>query len=151
VEGDNSYMKALYLGQMVRRIILAETDPTWIDNRDYYGNKRIELAGSLLALMFEDLFKYLNHDLKMIADKNLPKIKAAQFDITRHMREDTISNGLEAALSSGNWNIKRFRMARKGVTGVLSRLSYISALGNNCSLMPNIFVAKFFFEDYFYL
>jgi DNA-directed RNA polymerase III subunit RPC2 len=75
----------------------------------------------------------------------LPKIKAAQFDITRHMREDTISNGLEAALSSGNWNIKRFRMARKGVTGVLSRLSYISALGNNCSLMPNIFVANFFF------
>jgi DNA-directed RNA polymerase III subunit RPC2 len=66
VEGDNSFMKVLYLGQMVRRIILAENDPTWIDNRDYYGNKRIELAGSFLALMFEDLFKHLNHDLKVI-------------------------------------------------------------------------------------
>ncbi|CAB3370719.1 Hypothetical predicted protein [Cloeon dipterum] len=129
VEKDNAYMKVLYLGQMVRRIILAETDPTWIDSRDYYGNKRIELAGSLLALMFEDTFKFLNTDLKNTANNHLTKIKASQFDISRHIREDKVTNGIETALSTGNWNIKRFRMARKGVTGILSRLSYISALG----------------------
>lgn len=107
----------------------AELNEAAVDDRDYYGNKRLELAGSLLSLMFEDLFKRFNWELKMIADKNIPKIKAAQFDVVKHMRAAQISIGLETAISTGNWTIKRFKMERAGVTQVLSRLSYISALG----------------------
>ncbi|XP_001607116.2 DNA-directed RNA polymerase III subunit RPC2 [Nasonia vitripennis] len=125
----NFKLKATYLALMVRKVMIAQTDGKLVDDRDYYGNKRLELAGSLLALMFEDLFKRFNWDLKTIADKNIPKIKAAQFDIVKHMRHDSITNGLAVAISSGNWTIKRFKMERHGVTQVLSRLSYISALG----------------------
>ena len=42
---------------MLRRMLCALLDPSLIDDRDYYGNKRLELAGGLLALLFEDLFK----------------------------------------------------------------------------------------------
>ncbi len=42
---------------MMRRMLYAMLDPSFIDDRDYYGNKRLELAGGLLALLFEDLFK----------------------------------------------------------------------------------------------
>ncbi|GFH28944.1 DNA-directed RNA polymerase subunit beta, partial [Haematococcus lacustris] len=84
----------------------------------------------LVALLFEDLFKRLNSDLKRLADAALSKAnRASQFDISKSIRTDTITYGLDSALSSGNWTIKRFRMERKGVTQVLSRLSFIVGVG----------------------
>ena len=48
---------------MVRRVIQAQSNKQFMDDRDYYGNKRLELAGSLLSLMFEDLFKRFNFEV----------------------------------------------------------------------------------------
>lgn len=130
VENHNFRMKCIYLALMVRRVILAEKDVVRVDDRDYYGNKRLELAGQLLALLFEDLFKKFNAELKRIADHTIPRQRATQFDIVRHMRQDQITNGLVNAISTGNWSVKRFKMDRAGVTQVLTRLSYISILGH---------------------
>uniref|UniRef100_A0AC35TZ87 DNA-directed RNA polymerase subunit beta n=1 Tax=Rhabditophanes sp. KR3021 TaxID=114890 RepID=A0AC35TZ87_9BILA len=127
--GGDMKMKAIYLGIMLRRLLEAEQNICDVDDRDFYGNKRIELAGSLISLMFEDLFKRFNNELKRIADNSLGKTLAAPLDIVKHMRQDMITNGLTNALATGNWTIKRFKMERHGVTQVLSRLSYISALG----------------------
>ena len=66
VENFNFKMKAIYMALMVRRVIEAQHDEKLADDRDYYGNKRMELAGSLLALLFEDLFKRHNWDLKLV-------------------------------------------------------------------------------------
>jgi len=129
VEKFNFRMKALYLALMVHRVILAQKNAAPVDDRDYYGNKRLELAGQLLSLLFEDLFKKFNSELRRIADQTIPKQRAAPFDIAKHMRQDQITNGLTNAISTGNWTVKRFRMERAGVTQVLSRLSFISALG----------------------
>jgi DNA-directed RNA polymerase III subunit RPC2 len=56
-------MKAIYLAVMLRRIILAKLGKINVDDRDYYGNKRLELAGQLIALLFEDLFKRFNTEV----------------------------------------------------------------------------------------
>lgn len=45
-------------------MLCAMLDPAFIDDRDYYGNKRLELAGGLLGLLFEDLFKRMCTDLR---------------------------------------------------------------------------------------
>lgn len=60
----NFKLKAAYLALMVRRVILAKGEQVKGDDRDYYGNKRLELAGQLLSLLFEDLFKKFNSEVK---------------------------------------------------------------------------------------
>lgn len=89
-------------------------------------------AGQLLSLLFEDLFKKLNNDMKMNIDKILKKpSRTEEFDASTLLATgaNLITQGMNRAISTGNWSVKRFKMERAGVTHVLSRLSYISALG----------------------
>ena len=89
-------------------------------------------AGQLLALLFEDLFKTFNVMLKSGIDKVLKKpSRTTEFDAfnTMQFTGDLITSGFVRAISTGNWSLKRFKMDRAGVTHVLSRLSFISALG----------------------
>ena len=126
----NFQAKVLYLALMVRRVCIGIRDLSTLDDKDYYGNKRLELAGQLLSLLFEDLFKRFNFELKKQIEQVLSKPNRAEaFDALKSIRQDTITNGLINAISTGNWNVKRFRMERAGVTQVLSRLSFIGALG----------------------
>lgn len=132
VQSMNFRPKALYIAFMTRRVLQAMHDPKLVDDRDYVGNKRLELAGQMLALLFEDLFKDFVRQVKVNMDKHLKKPNPTQeFDPVHIIQgnESRITQGMERAISTGNWTLKRFRMDRAGVTHVLSRLSYIAALG----------------------
>ncbi|KAF2858486.1 beta and beta-prime subunits of DNA dependent RNA-polymerase [Piedraia hortae CBS 480.64] len=126
------YPKALYLAFMGRRVIMAMHSEKQLDDRDYLGNKRFELAGQMIALLFEQLFKdycgQLKKDMDTQLKKNNPTKEFNAYD-TMMMHSNFISDGLERAIATGTWNLKRFRMDRAGVTHLVSRLSYISALG----------------------
>lgn len=65
----------------------------------------------------------------MILQKQSARKTKETFDALSLIRSDRITKGLENAISSGNWSLKRFKMERQGITQVLSRLSYISTLG----------------------
>jgi DNA-directed RNA polymerase III subunit RPC2 len=125
-------LKCIYIARMLRRILQAAKDPSNLSDKDYYGNKRLEMAGQLLSLLFEDLFKQFNATLQKTADNMLSKPNRLLFDILKTiegLEHDIITNGMASAISSGNWRLKRFKMERSGVTQVLSRLSFIAALG----------------------
>lgn len=96
--------KAVFLAAMLRRVGVAMLDPREVDDVDYYGNKRLELAGQLLALLFEDLFKRLNAELRKQAEAHAAKAgRGATFDAGKAMRPDIITYGLESAIASGEW------------------------------------------------
>ena len=134
--------KIRYLCLMARRVLDVRAGIGKLDDRDYYGNKRLELSGQLLSLLFEDLFKNFNIEVKIQMDKQLTKYnqsKASSAASARRLQpypdcfqavpSERISQGMAKAISTGNWNIKRFRIDLSGVSQVLSRFSFISALG----------------------
>ncbi|KIX09149.1 uncharacterized protein Z518_00227 [Rhinocladiella mackenziei CBS 650.93] len=124
--------KALYVAHMARRVLMAKRNPALVDDRDYVGNKRLELAGQLLSLLFEDLFKKYNYDIKMNMDKVLRKPNRTEMAdpcVIMMGHANHITQGMNRAIATGNWNLKRFRMDRAGVTHLLSRLSFIASLG----------------------
>ena len=85
----------------------------------------------MLGAQDDEAQQYMT-DVKIFfqADKAFGRAKGSTpFDISKYIRHDTITMGMESAISSGNWNIKRFRMDRKGVSQILNRLSFIAAIG----------------------
>jgi DNA-directed RNA polymerase III subunit RPC2 len=121
--------KCIFLSLMLRRILQSLNNPLYIDNKDYYGNKRLELAGQLASVLFQDLYKKtlveIEKNLRIIQRK---KKKILNHEIILSIRKDILTNGLEYAFSTGNWFIKQFKIEKNGVTQSLSRLSFISTI-----------------------
>lgn len=123
VKNEDFKHKITFIAYMTRKLFRfyfktknnkSESEVDIADNRDYLGNKRVECAGEMLSLLFEDLFKRFNSELKKELDKFLlrAKRKARDRDSIQNLikticSSDTITNGLKHALSSGNWTIKR--------------------------------------------
>lgn len=124
--------KGVFVCLMIRRIALAQCGKISVDDKDFVGNKRFELAGQLLGILFEDSFKKFNFELKKAIDKILHKrTRTSELDALTYfnLHTSTITMALNRAISSGNWNLKRFRMERSGVSSIVTRYSYMCALG----------------------
>jgi len=50
VERFDYKLKCIYIARMLRRIILAVKDPSTLSDKDYYGNKRLELYVGFLSI-----------------------------------------------------------------------------------------------------
>ncbi|GJM85603.1 hypothetical protein PR202_ga01384 [Eleusine coracana subsp. coracana] len=73
VNNGNFRPKCIYTAVMLRRMMDAILNADTFDDKDYVGNKRLELSGQLISLLFEDLFKTTNHQavdrMNKISDK----------------------------------------------------------------------------------
>uniref|UniRef100_T1K9Y6 DNA-directed RNA polymerase subunit beta n=2 Tax=Tetranychus urticae TaxID=32264 RepID=T1K9Y6_TETUR len=121
--------KAYYLGYMVHRLLVAALGRRELDDRDHYGNKRLDLAGPLMAYLFRGLFRNLTKEVRMYAQKFIDSGKDFNLDLAIKTR--IISDGLRYSLATGNWgDQKKAHTARAGVSQVLNRLTYASTLSH---------------------
>lgn len=75
------------------------------DDRDYYGKKRLDMAGALLAMIFRMQFRQVITDMQKHLEKD---INSNRFDSNRlllekYIKSDIITKGLRSALATGNW------------------------------------------------
>ncbi|KAH0557929.1 hypothetical protein KQX54_013018 [Cotesia glomerata] len=121
--------KAYFLGYMVHRLLSAALRRRELDDRDHYGNKRLDLAGPLLAFLFRILFKNLMKEICMYAQRfiNIGK----DFNLELAIKTKIITDGLRYSLATGNWgDQKKAHQARAGVSQVLNRLTFASTLSH---------------------
>lgn len=121
--------KAYFLGYMVHRLLLAALGRRELDDRDHVGNKRLDLAGPLLAFLFRSLFRNLLKEIRASAQKYINK--NGDFNLDVCVRTTTITRGLAYSLATGNWGEQRkAHQTRAGVSQVLNRLTYTATLSH---------------------
>ena len=69
MEGNN--LKACFVGYMVNRLIQGSLGRTSEDDRDYYGKKRMDMAGSLLSQLFRQEFRKCVDEMKKLIRKDI--------------------------------------------------------------------------------
>jgi DNA-directed RNA polymerase II subunit RPB2 len=133
-EPDSELKKGYFIGYMISRMLSVAAGRHTEDDRDHYGNKRLDLAGPLLAGLFRQLLRKLMKDVRA----NLRRIVNAGKDVeeilsthlTASIKSSIITNGLKYALATGNWNATSGAATKTGVSQVLSRLTFASALSH---------------------
>jgi DNA-directed RNA polymerase II subunit RPB2 len=120
--------KAFFLGYIVHRVLLCALGRRPEDDRDHYGNKRLDLAGPLLATLFRQLFRRLARDVRTYCQKCVDGGK--DVNLTYAVKAKTITQGLKYSLATGNWGQQGGADVRAGVSQVLNRLTFASTLSH---------------------
>ncbi len=122
VEADRK-KKALFLGQMAEKLIELSIGRRAPDDKDHYANKRLKLAGDLLASLFRVAFKSFCRDMKYQLER--ARSRSRRVSIETLVRADVITERLRHALATGNWV-----GGKAGVSQLLDRTNYLSTIGH---------------------
>jgi DNA-directed RNA polymerase II subunit RPB2 len=125
----NESKKAFFIGYMVHRLCNAALGRSNEDDRDHYGKKRLDMAGSLFAGLFRQLFRKFAKEAQINLKRMVDEYK--DMNITLAFKNKTVTHGLRYALATGNWGTnKSGQVLKTGVSQVLNRLTFVSSLSH---------------------
>eukprot|EP00747_Dinoflagellata_sp_TGD_P165070 gnl/TRDRNA2_/TRDRNA2_185877_c0_seq1.p1 gnl/TRDRNA2_/TRDRNA2_185877_c0~~gnl/TRDRNA2_/TRDRNA2_185877_c0_seq1.p1 ORF type:complete len:1182 (-),score=253.27 gnl/TRDRNA2_/TRDRNA2_185877_c0_seq1:85-3630(-) len=122
--------KAWFIGYMAHRMLLGVIGRIQEDDRDHFGKKRIDLAGSLVAASFSGLWRKTIKDLRKALQRTVDKGKEP--DIADALRlHSSMSTGLKYQFATGNWGLdKAGKPVRTGISQGLNRLTFMATLSH---------------------
>ena len=115
--------KAIFLGEMASSVIQLKMGRRQQDDKDHFKNKRLRLAGPLLADLFRVAFRNLTRDIKYQLERI--GVKGPIITVSAAVRPGIITERFQHALATGNWG-----RGRVGITQLLDRTNYISTLSH---------------------
>lgn len=133
---DTSRKKVVYLCNIVRRLLraYAGAPPEFtggeeqgrhiveVDDRDDYGNKRLNLAGTMIALLFRQLMRQFVKNLRRYMYITIENKR--YLNLADAVNNRKISAALRFAFRTGNWSVQRSAGNHVGVTQVIHRMSH---------------------------
>jgi len=132
--------KLYFIGYMANQLIQTSLGMIEPSDRDSYINKRIELSGTLLNNLFRNYFNKLVKEMQkqIVREINTGSWRSTEdyanivnnINIYKIMKSTTIENGINRALSTGDFSIKQSNTSKVGVAQVLNRLTYVSSLSH---------------------
>jgi DNA-directed RNA polymerase subunit B len=120
---QNRKDKALFLGEMACRVIELKLGRRTPDDKDHFKNKRLRLAGPLLADLFRVAFRNLTRDIKYQLERI--GVKGPVITVSAAVRPGIITERFQHSLATGNWG-----RGRVGITQLLDRTNHISTLSH---------------------
>jgi DNA-directed RNA polymerase subunit B len=115
--------KALFLGEMASRAVELKLGKRKPDDKDHFKNKRLKLAGPLLADLFRIAFRNLTRDVKYQLERM--GVKRQLLTVSAAVRPGIITERLQHAVATGNWG-----RGRVGITQLLDRTNHTSTLSH---------------------
>ncbi len=115
--------KALFLGEMACRAVELQLGRRKTDDKDHFKNKRLRLAGPLLADLFRVAFRNLTRDIKYQLERI--GVKGPIITVSAAVRPGIITERFQHAIATGNWG-----RGRVGITQLLDRTNHISTLSH---------------------
>lgn len=123
IKKEDRIWKAYNLCKMLKKYILVANGELSSDDKDHYMNKRIKMAGDLLADLFRMNLKVLIGDMlynfqRIVKRGKFPSIKVI-------IREKLLTSRIYSSMATGNWV-----GGRKGISQRIQRLNFLNTLSH---------------------
>ncbi len=115
--------KALFLGQIVKGLIELALGRRKPDDKDHIANKRIRVAGELMAQLFRAVFRQFIQDLRQQLERSYMRGRVPS--LVAIVRPDIITERIKHALATGTWV-----GGKTGVSQMLDRTNMLSTLSH---------------------